>query len=432
MVVVDRPEGALTEDAVDHVVIVGAGQAGGDLAASLREMSFAGRITMIGGEDSYPYSRHPLSKTFLREKKPRSELLLRPEETYERFDIDVQRGVRVVSIERENKRVLLDDGRIVDYDALVLATGGSPRTYPDDSLADASNVFYLRAAEHADGLRGHLTPGARLTVIGGGYIGLEVAAVARGLGLEVTVVEREERLLARVTSPVTSAFFAQVHDEEGVVLRTGRSVSSFRVGPDRRLTAVVLDDDTTIETDVCLIGIGLRPDTELAQAAGLEVSDGVLVDSTLRTSDPAIFAIGDVARFPSRDSGETRRLESIPNCTEQARALARTLTGGTEPFDAVPWFWSDQYDMKLQVVGLANPSDVVIVRRDPDRKRGFAVFYLRYDEVCAAEIVSSPRDFAIAKKLVHQRAIVDPGKLADPAVPLKDLLSKATSTPAVS
>jgi 3-phenylpropionate/trans-cinnamate dioxygenase ferredoxin reductase subunit len=411
--------------AAGHVVIVGAGQAGGDLAASLREMSYAGRITVVGGEDSYPYSRHPLSKSYLVGGKPRAELLIRPEETYRRFDIDVVRGVRVMSIERDRRRVVLDDGRHVGYDALVLATGGSPRTYPEEHLGDVSNVFYLRAAEHADALRAHLTPGARLTVIGGGYIGLEVAAVARGLGVEVTVVEREERLLARVTSPVTSAFFAEVHEEEGVVLRTGRSVSSFHVGPHQNVTAVVLDDGTTIETDVCLIGIGLRPDTDLAHASGLEVSDGILVDSSLRTSDPAIFAIGDVARFPCGDSGDTRRLESIPNCTEQAHELARTLTGNPRPFDAVPWFWSDQYDMKLQVVGLADPTDVVIVRRDPDRKRSFAVFYLRYNEVCAAEIVSSPRDFAIAKKLVHKKAVVDPVKLADAAVPLKDLLPGA-------
>ncbi|WP_345426930.1 NAD(P)/FAD-dependent oxidoreductase [Pseudonocardia xishanensis] len=413
---------------VDHVVIVGAGQAGGDLAASLRELSYAGRITMVGSEDSYPYSRHPLSKSYLLGGKPRSELLIRPEETYRRFDIEFERGVRVVAIDRDHKHVILDDGRDVGYDVLVLATGGLPRTYPDAALDHASNVFYLRVAEHADALRKHLVPGARLTVVGGGYIGLEVAAVARGLGVEVTLVEREERLLARVTSPVTSAFFAQVHDEEGVVVRTGSSVSSFEVGADRNVTGVVLDDGSTIQTDVCLIGIGLRPNTDLAQAAGLDVSDGVLVDSALRTSDVSIFAIGDVARYPCRDSGDTRRLESIPNCTEQARAVARTLTSVTEPYEAVPWFWSDQYDMKLQVVGLAAPSDVVVVRRDPDRKRSFAVFYLRYNEVCAAEIVSSPRDFAIAKKLVHQRVVVDPDKLADAAAPLRDLLPRAPSS----
>ncbi|MFF2059927.1 NAD(P)/FAD-dependent oxidoreductase [Rhodococcus qingshengii] len=418
----------MNADCVNHVVIVGAGQAGGDLAVSLREQEFTGRITVIGGEDSYPYSRHPLSKSYLMGHKTRPELLLRPEDTYRRFDIDVKLGLRAVAIERERKHVILDDGQSVGYDALVLATGGSPRAHPDKSLQGASNVFYLRDAEHADAMRGHLTPGARLTVIGGGYIGLEVAAVARGLGVEVTVVEREERVLARVTSPVTSAFFAEVHEQEGVTVRTSRSVSKFEIGSNQKLTTVVLDDGAAIPTDVCLIGIGLQPSTDLAQSAGLNVNDGILVDPSLRTNDVSIYAIGDAARFPVSDSGETRRLESIPNCAEQAHALARTLTGKSEPFDAVPWFWSDQYDMKLQVVGLASPSDTVVVRRDPDKARHIAVFYLRDNRVRAAEVVSSPRDFAVARKMVNQRAVVEPSELADVSVPLKDLLLGAAST----
>ncbi|WP_237341621.1 NAD(P)/FAD-dependent oxidoreductase [Williamsia soli] len=428
MVVDDGYELAMDADRVDHVVIVGAGQAGGDLAASLREQDFAGRITVIGAENSYPYSRHPLSKSYLTEQKTRLELLIRPEDSYRRFGIDVKLGQRAVSIEREHKRVILEDGQNIAYDALVLATGGSPRAYPDEFLARATNVFYLRDAEHADSIRKHLTPGARLTVIGGGYIGLEVAAVARGLGVEVAVVEREERVLARVTSPATSAFFADVHEQEGVRVHTSKSVDHFEVGSNDELTAVLLDDGTTISTDVCLIGIGLQPRTDLALSAGLNVGDGILVDSSLRTNDPAIYAIGDAARYPCSESAETRRLESIPNCTEQARALARTLTGKSEPFDAVPWFWSDQYDMKLQVVGLASPSDTVVVRRDPDKARHIAVFYLRDNRVRAAEVVSSPRDFAVARKMVSVRAVVDPLALADTNIPLKNLLLAAAPT----
>ncbi|MGW6332929.1 NAD(P)/FAD-dependent oxidoreductase [Nocardia rhamnosiphila] len=406
----------------EHIVIVGAGQAGGDLVANLREKSFAGRITLIGSEDTYPYSRPPLSKAYLLGQKVGSEMLIRSEEMYRRFDIESKLGVQVTSIDRKRKRVVLSDGRRLDYDALVLATGGSPRIYPDVQIEDASNVFYLRTIEQAEQLRPRLTPGTRMTVIGGGYIGLEVAAVARTLGVAVTVVEREERLLARVTSPVTSSFFSRIHREAGVSLHIGRSIRRFDLDSGHELTGLVLDDDTVIETDVCLIGIGLQPNTDLAESAGIEVSDGILVDSLLRTNDPAVFAIGDVARYPCPDSDGTRRLESIPNSTEQARTLAQTLTGKPVPYTAIPWFWSDQYELKLQVVGLANARDTVVVRGDCERDRTISVFYIRNGEVRAAEVVSNPRDFAMAKKMVTQRVAVDLIKLADNSIPLRELL----------
>lgn len=406
----------------NHIVIVGAGQAGGDLAANLRELSFSGRVTLVGNEESLPYSRPPLSKAYLLEQKAASDLLIRSEDMYRRFGIEVRPCAQVTSIDRERKRIAIGERDHLDYDTLVLATGGSPRTYPDASLREASNVFYLRSIEQAAQFRSHLTPRTRLTVIGGGYVGLEVAAVARSLGVEVTVIEREERLLARVASSATSGFFAQVHREHGTVLHLGRSIGRFDVNSEQELAGVVLEDGTTIETDVCLIGVGQRPNTDLAEAAGLEVSDGVLVDCLLRTSDPAIYAIGDAARFPCWETGGTRRLESIPNSTEQARALARTLSGDPAPYDALPWFWSDQYDLKLQVVGLAAPGDEVIVRGDPERDRTITVFYRRAGEVRAAEVVSNPRDFAMAKKLVAQRAVVDPARLADPCIPLKEVL----------
>ncbi|ABH00714.1 probable ferredoxin--NAD(+) reductase (plasmid) [Rhodococcus jostii RHA1] len=412
----------------DHVVIVGAGQAGGDLAANLREKAFSGRITLIGDEDSYPYSRPPLSKAYLLGNKIRSDLLVRSDEMYGRFDIDVKLGTRVKSIDRQRKRITFGESEHLDYDALVLATGGSPRTYPDERLNSSSNVFYMRALDQVERLRPHLTSGTRLTVIGGGYIGLEVAAVARTLGVAVTVIEREQRLLARVTSPVMSSFFDRIHREEGVALHTGRSVSGFDFSPDRELSRVVLDDGTIIETDVCLIGIGLQPNTALAEAAGVEVNDGIIVDSLLQTSDPSIFAVGDVARYPCSESGGTRRLESIPNSTEQARALAQTLVGNPAPYNAIPWFWSDQYELKLQVVGLISPSDAVVVRGDPQHDRSISVFYIRNDEVRAADVVSNPREFAMARKLVTKRAVVDPAKLGDASFPLKDLLPVVNSS----
>lgn len=419
---VDRHKGILTTSTDTHIVIVGAGQAGGDLAANLRELAFSGRVTLIGNEDSYPYSRPPLSKAYLLGHRSAPDLLIRSEEMYRHFDIEVKLGVQVKSIDRHQKLITFGDSECLDYDILVLATGGSPRLHPDARLRGVSNAFYLRSIEQAEQLRPLLRAGIRATVIGGGYVGLEVAAVARSLGVAVTVIEREERLLARVTSSVTSSFFARIHRENGVVLHTGQSVSRFNVSPDQDLTGVVLDDGATIDTDICLIGVGQQPNTDLGEAAGVEVNDGILVDSLLRTNDPAIYAIGDVARFPCCHSGGTRRLESIPNSTEQARALARTLSGDPAPYDALPWFWSDQYDLKLQVVGLATPGDEVIVRGDPERDRKITVFYLRAGEVRAAEVVSNPRDFAMAKKLVTQRAVVDPARLADPSIPLKEVL----------
>lgn len=405
-----------------QVVIVGAGQAGGDLAANLREFGFSGAITLIGNEDWYPYSRHPLSKAYLRGEKGEEDLLLRGKGTYERFDIDVKVGLQVETVDRHSKKITFGEGDQLAYDVLVLATGGSPRRLPDELLEAAPNVFYLRAIGQAEQLRARLKPGDRLTVIGGGYIGLEVAAVARRLGLEVTIVEREERLLARVTSEVTSSFFARIHREEGVVVHTGRSVVESVANANGLLTAVILDDGTPVETDLCLIGVGLEPNTALAQNAGIDVSDGIVVDSLFRTSDDSIFAIGDVARFPRGNEPGTVRLESIPNGTEQARALARTLVGEPSPYQAVPWFWSDQYDLKLQVVGLTGPGDTIVVRGVPERDRAISVFYLRNDVIQAAEVLSNPRDFAIARKLVGQRTVVSKENLADCSIPLKQLL----------
>ncbi|MFC7504929.1 NAD(P)/FAD-dependent oxidoreductase [Nocardioides sp. CPCC 206347] len=406
-----------------NVVVVGAGQAGGDLVAHLREAEFEGAITLIGSEHSVPYSRPPLSKAYLLGKKSRSDLLLRSADTYERFGIAVH-DAEVESIDRARKRISISGGQHLDYDTLVLATGGRARSYPGGELVKASNVHYLRTLEDADKLRPHLVQGARMTVIGGGYIGLEVAAVASSLGVQTTIVEREQRLLARVTSGVTSSFFARVHGEAGTRVLTGRSVAEFDVSDDR-VASLTLDDGTTIETDLCLVGIGLEPDVGLAEACGLTTDDGVVVDHLLRTDDPSIFAIGDVARHPCAEVGGTRRLESIPNCSEQARALAQTLVGNPTPYTAVPWFWSDQFDLKLQVVGLSRPEDEVITRGDPTRDRSISVFYLRDGRVRAAEVVSNPRDFAVAKKMVTERVMVDPQLLGNPSLPLKEIFEAA-------
>lgn len=421
-----EPRRSLSRNAAiagQSIVIIGAGQAGGDLAASMRELGFSGDITLIGAEEHHPYSRHHLSKGYLIGEKDDADVLIRAADTYARFDITIKVGERAESIDREAKQVALCSGGHVSYDALVLATGGSPRMLPGPTLQDVGNVFYLRSLQDAARLRSRLTPGARLTVVGGGFIGLEVAAVARHIGLDVTVVEREERLLARVTSAVTSAFFARRHREEGVVLHLGRSVLQAIPNGDGDVAAIVLDDGTVVATDVCLVGVGLEPDTALAFEAGLDVDDGVVVDASFRTSDDAIFAIGDVARYPCADQPGTQRLESIPNSSEHARALARTLVGESTAYGVTPWFWSDQYDLKYQAVGLMRTSDDVVLRGDPGRDRAISVFYVGDGVIRAAEVFSSPRDFATAKKLVTRRIAVTREELADSAVPLRDLLA---------
>lgn len=407
----------------ERVVIVGAGQAGGDCAAALREFEYSGAITLIGEEATPPYSRPPLSKGYLRGEKTSEDLLIRSRSVYTDHRIDLRLGIEVVGIDRDRREVVLADGGAVRYSALVLAMGGRPRRHPDPALTTAENVHYLRSVRDVDRLRDRVTPGRQLAVIGGGYIGLEVAAVARALGMEVTVIEREPRLLARVTAAPLADHVEKMHAAAGVVVRTGVNVDEFEV-VDRNVSRLSLSDGSAIAVDVCLVGIGLRLDTDLAVDAGLDVDDGVLVDEGLRTlSDPSIYAIGDLARYPVSGGG-LRRLESIANATEHARNAAASIVGRGMKTPLPPWFWSDQYKAKIQMVGIAEPSDEVVVR---EADGIFQVFYLRAGVLSSAEIVSSPRDFAAAKKLVAARKRVDPAALRDPAIQLKAILAQSNS-----
>jgi 3-phenylpropionate/trans-cinnamate dioxygenase ferredoxin reductase subunit len=405
-----------------HIVAVGGGQAGGEFVAALRSASFDGDVTLVGAETEYPYARPPLSKGFLRGETDHAGLLLRQPDMYERHGITVRLGRSVVAIDRARKVVRLDDNIELTYSELVLATGGRPRMLAVAGLGAARNVFTVRALHDVEALRVRFVPGARLVVIGGGYIGLELAAVARQNELGVTVLEACDRLLARVTSAPMSEFFRRVHTEEGVDVRTGVTATEFEIG-DGEVRRVGLSDGTRLDVDVLVVGIGLIPETALAEAAGLQVDDGIVVDKYLRTSDLDIYAIGDVARFPDARSGGYRRLESVPNASEQARALAHTLTGAPQAFEALPWFWSDQYDVKLQVVGVSAADDDVVIRGDPSAGRRLTVFYLRKGEVCAADVACAPADFAMARRLVGAHAKPDPGLLADSSRPLRELVA---------
>jgi len=337
----------------------------------------------------------------------------------EKHRIEFRGETRVNAIDRGARSLTLSDGTTQSYDRLVLATGGRARPLPVPG-ADAPNVFLLRGIDDVDRIRARCEPGRRLVIIGGGFIGLEVAAVLVKQGLDVTVVEGLERVLARVTAPEVSRFFEREHNAAGVNLVTGAQVSALTGTPE--VDGVKLVDGRTLSADFVIAGIGLIANTELAAEAGLDVGNGISVNEFGQTSDPNIYAAGDCTDHPSAFLGRRVRLESVQNAMEQGRNVARNLVGNTEPYAMVPWFWSDQYDLKLQMVGLSAGYEQLVLRGNPDTERSFAAFYLKGDKLIAADAVSKPQDFMMAKKLVAEGKTVSAAQLADPEVPLKSLL----------
>jgi 3-phenylpropionate/trans-cinnamate dioxygenase ferredoxin reductase subunit len=391
------------------VVIVGNGMAGATVAATLRTKGYEGPVVLIGDEPHAPYQRPPLSKAQLVEGGDPQ--LVRPEAFWADKDVEVLAGVRVAAIDRDARTVRLDDGSTRAYEHLVLATGARNRELPG-----AETALSLRTLDESRALRERLGEGRRLVVVGGGFIGLEVAAAAHALGTEVTVVEALERVMSRVVSPEMSAFFEGLHAEAGVRILTGRSVLSIAEGE------VVLDGDERLEADVVVVGVGVVPNVELAQEAGLEVSDGIVVDERLLTSDPAISAVGDCAHYPCAITGRRQRLESIQNATDHARAVAARIAGSGEPYGAVPWFWSDQHGRKLQIAGVASDGASAVVRGDPSAG-GFSIFRFADGALVAVESVDAMADHMAARKLLASGAAasVTPEQVADPGVSLKEL-----------
>ncbi|HXC40912.1 MAG TPA: FAD-dependent oxidoreductase [Burkholderiales bacterium] len=405
----------------DSTVIVGAGQAGAEVAAALRQRGYQGSITLIGDEAHPPYRRPPLSKAFLAGEQEVDALYLRPQAAYAAAAIDLRLGTRAAAIDRAGRRVLLDGGESVAYTRLVLATGGRARRL-DVPGWDHPNVRLLRSIADVQGIRERFKPGARLAVIGGGYIGLEAAAVAVGRGMRVTVLEAAPRLLARVASEPISQRYAELHRAHGVEVRMGCGVE--RIGGGAETPAVDCADGGGLKADVIVAGVGLVPNTELAAAAGLDIGNGVRVDGLCRSSDPAIFACGDCAEHHNAFLGHRVRLESVQNATEQGRAVAAAICGGGQPYNPVPWFWSDQYDFKLQMVGFARDYQRVAARGSI-AGRSFIIFYLRHGAVIAADAVNRPQDFLFAKQLVARGARVDPERLEDEKLPLRQLADAA-------
>lgn len=407
-------------DGEPQIVIIGAGQAGGSAAAFLRQFGWAGGISLLGDEDVPPYQRPPLSKAWLTGEADGDALWLRTPGFYADQRIALHTGTRVETIDRAARAVILEDGRRLAYDHLIIATGAAPRRLALPGT-DLDGVLELRSLADATRIRDALRPGAHLAVIGGGYVGLEVAASARGLGLAVTVIEREARLLARVASPALAAHVSARHAAAGVDLRVGADVAGLD-GHEGRIAAVRLADGTRIGCDAVLIGVGAVPRDGLARACGLACDDGIIVDAACRTDDPAILAIGDCTRHPLPHYGVTARLESVPNATEQARQAAAAICGRKPPPAEVPWFWSDQYEMRIQIAGLPIGAVAAVARRDEAAGR-LAVFHLGPEaRLLAVETVGSVTDFAGGRMLIGRRARLDAGRLADPACPLPALV----------
>lgn len=394
----------------DSVVIVGAGHAAGQLVASLKQKKYAGEIILIGEEHHLPYQRPPLSKKFLSGELEADRLLFKPAAFYEDDNIQVMLGESVAEIACDQQTVTLRSGATLPYGTLVLSTGSRAREVSIPGI-DLENVHYLRGIDDVNALRGCLAPGKRIVIVGAGYIGLEVAAVTRELGLDVTVVEMAERVMSRVVSPQVSAFYQQVHERNGVKFHLSTSLQGLH-GPSR-ITSVEVDGNQHIEADVVLIGAGIVPNIELAAAAGLATDNGIVVDSRCVTSDSNVYAIGDCTSHPNDIYGRQLRLESVHNALEQAKTAASNICGDEQRYSQVPWFWSDQYDLKLQIAGLSTGYDETVLRGDPGESR-FACFYLQDGRLIAVDAINSPREFVQSKKLIASQALVDPELLADP------------------
>jgi 3-phenylpropionate/trans-cinnamate dioxygenase ferredoxin reductase component len=406
-------------DVAAPVVLVGGGHAAAAFVNSVRRAGYDGPLTLISGEPVLPYHRPPLSKKYLSDALPVEQILIRAAAWYEEQKVTLRLGTRVARIDRVARRVELDGGGHVDYGQLVLLTGARPRRLPADIGGDLQGVLVMRSLADADAMAPQLEAGKRLLVIGGGYIGLEAAAVAASKGLQVTLLEVAPRILQRVAAPATSDYFRTLHRSHGVDIREGVTLRRLLADGDR-VCAAELQDGQTIETDVVLVGIGVQPNVELAEQAGLAIDNGIVVDEFCRSADPAILAAGDCCSFPYR--GRRMRLESVQNANDQAAVAAHTVAGKATPYAALPWFWSDQYDTKLQIAGLNQGYDDAIVRAGKT-ERSLSVWYFQGDTLLAVDAINDAAAYVTAKKLLERGADVAKTVVRDPAAQFKDWLA---------
>jgi 3-phenylpropionate/trans-cinnamate dioxygenase ferredoxin reductase subunit len=403
------------------IVIIGGGQAGAQAVDTLRKEGYAGRLVLVAEEPELPYQRPPLSKKFLCGELAAERLPFRHRAFYEEHRTELMLGMRAARIDAAARVVGLADGTLLHYDRLLLCLGATSRRLdcPGSRLA---GVHYLRGIADAVALRADIRRGGRAVIIGGGYIGLEVAATCRQMGCEVTVLEMTERVMNRVVAPSVSDFFARSHQSQGVDIRLGARV--VRLEGRERVERVHCADGSSHPTDLLVVGVGAIAVSELASSAGLACDNGILVDEYCRTSDPAIFAAGDCTNHPSPRYGRRVRLESVDNAFEQAKAAALNLLDRAVPHDRVPWFWSDQFDNKLLIVGLSQGQTQEIVRGDPT-SRNFTVCHLKDGELLAVEAINHAKDYMAARKMIAERARVRPELIADPALPLQQAVQQA-------
>lgn len=403
-----------------HCIIIGASHTGAQLCVSLRQGGWEGDITLIGDETDLPYHRPPLSKDYLSGDKKTEEILIRPAAVYETANVQMKLGVRVGAIDRQANTVLTDEGETLSYDKLVLATGARVRHLPVPG-EDLDGIFYLRDTNDVRAIKDSVAPGKRAVIIGGGYIGLETAASLRKQGLEVTVLEAMPRILQRVTAPELSEFYKRIHSEEGVNILEG--VMASEIKSKGEALSVETSCEKSFDADMVIIGIGVIPNVELAEMAGLDIGNGIEVNSFCQTSDPDIYAAGDVTWHYNPIYERHIRLESVPNATEQAKIVALHMNGKPKAYNSLPWFWSDQFDLKLQIAGLSEGYDDIVIRGDIESSRSFAAFYFKGDKILAVDAVNSPREFMFTKMALTKGQSLNKAVLANPEANLKSAIT---------
>ncbi len=410
----------------ETAIIIGGGHATAELATSLRDQGWTGPIAVYTQENRFPYHRPPLSKAFMAGTTAAENLSIKQPAAYEKAAADFHFGVTVTAIDAAAHTITLQDGSVVGYARLALATGSRARTLHvpgAEAAAHAANYLTLRTLEQAEAIRARLIPGARVVVIGAGYIGLELAASAVGLGAHVTVIEAQDRVLARVTGAEVSHFYEAAHRAAGVDLHLSTGVASLQV-VDQRVTGVTLSNGAVVQADLVVVGVGVEPNTALAAAAGLQIDNGIAVDQFCRSSAADIVAAGDCTSHPSDLYGRRIRLESVPNALEQARTAAATMNGKERAYQQAPWFWSDQFDLRMKSVGLLQGYDQVVLRGDP-ATRSFCAFYLQGTRVLAVDTINRAPEFLLAKRIVAEQLQIPAAVLADDSTPLKEALPPA-------
>lgn len=405
-----------------NCLIIGASHAAAALAPELRKQGWQGQIQVIGDEPYLPYHRPPLSKDFLSNAKDINGLTIRPESVYEKNDIEFKLGHRVTSIDRSAKSVSLSSGEQLTYTKLALCTGSRAREIALPGI-ELAGIHYLRTIDDVLAIKQQVENGRKAVIVGGGYIGLETAAVLTKLGMQVTILEMLPRILARVTAPELSTFYTRVHTEQGVTIHCDVTVEGFEGNASNTVQKVICQGGNSFDADLVIIGAGIVPNIELADEAGLHIDNGIVVNEYAQTSDPDIVAAGDCTSHPNKLLDRNLRLESVPNASEQAKSAASSICGEQREYNQIPWFWSDQYHYKLQIAGLNSGYDQVVIRGNIESGDSFAIFYLQQGKLLAADCVNRPKEFMLTKRLLTQGQSVDADKLADESIDPKEFLT---------